>query len=156
MSTTTHDRNIAAEARGVEAGHNAILDTDSDGPFIRVKSDTVHSKSYKVRIFASAPGAPVAMTCDPDGNRRSGHLHKSTADGIAPCMHCTRALRRLEREGLAAFKAPAVTTGLASASRWIATDKAFARTVEPTARPGREAAMATAAAGANDDPFAGF
>lgn len=153
MSTTTEtlDRNIAAEALGVEAGHQARLDRDEHGPFIRVKSDTVHGKSWKVRIHATAAGAPVAMTCEPDGTRRSGHRNNSSTDGIAPCMHCTRALRRMERDGLVRFEAPSVTPDAALVSRWVATEKAF-----QTDRPARSAAYREAAEGKDGDPFAGF
>lgn len=98
----TAERNLAAEARAVEAGHRAFV---QPGGWIRVSSDTHGDlgKHYRVE-FTSSPGAPIRFTCTPIGPMafRDDHLHaESGRPGMVPCMHAALAARRLEREGLA-------------------------------------------------------
>ena len=111
---TLAERNIAAEARGVEAGHRAFAQPDGS---VLVKSDTYPGKRYRVTYTASHVGAGVAFTCTPEGEAayRDDHLRTIGAPGVLPCMHAGLAARRLEREGLARF---------AEDGRWVATDRA--------------------------------
>lgn len=152
METTT-DRTLAAEARAVEEGHHAILDTDDRGPFARVKSDILgHTgKSYKVRVHAAGPGLPLIFDCEPDGETRDGHQAHSSMGGHTACKHQALAARRLEREGLATCQAPGIHGDIVTtSSRWLATDAMAA------ARPERSAAFTAAAEGKGGNPFAGF
>ena len=99
------ERTIAAEARAVEEGHRAFIDRDERGPFIRVISDTVSGKWYRVVAHAAA-GRPIVFECEPRGVRAFGddHKHATTEPGGLPCKHAALAVRRLEREGLAVFR----------------------------------------------------
>jgi hypothetical protein len=156
MGTTINDRTVAAEARGVEEGHQARLGHDAKGTFVRVTSDLLgHTgKSWIVRTASTGAGHPVVFTCEPEGEWRDGHKVFTSTNGETPCKHMSRAARRLEREGYAqlippGFHGDIVTT----ASRWVATAKAF-----PTApsTPARDAALKAAAEGPDGDPFGGF
>lgn len=156
MGTTIIDRTVAAEARGVEEGHQARLGHDAKGTFVRVTSDLLgHTgKSWIVRTATAGPGQPVVFTCTPEGEWRDGHKVLTSTNGETPCKHMTRAARRLEREGYAELVAPGVHGSIVTtASRWVATAKAF-----PTAAstPARDAALKTAAEGPGGDPFGGF
>lgn len=153
---TTADRTIAAEARGVEEGHQARLGHDAKGSFVRVTSDILgHTgKSWIVRVVTAGPGHPLTFTCTPDGEWRDGHKVLTSCNGETPCKHMSRAARRLEREGLAALIAPGVHGPIATTvSRWVATAKAFPTALSTEAR---DAAMTTAAEGRDGDLFAGF
>lgn len=164
MSTTNTDRTTAAEARFVEEGHHCILDHDEIGPHVRVVSDTLGQRgvAYKVRAATAGPGQPLVFDCAADGRvGRDGHPPKSSTNGVPPCKHAAGAARRLGREGYATPVLPGVHGSIAYRdTRWVATDAINTPGVvihrPAETRPGRDAAMAAAAAGVNDDPFAGF
>lgn len=92
-------RNLAAEARAVEAGHLARAQPDGS---ILVTSDTHHGKAYRVTFVDRGLG--ITFDCRPEGSAAYADDHlaaSSTVLGLAPCMHAALAARRLEREGLA-------------------------------------------------------
>lgn len=99
--STAAERNLAAEARAVEAGHRAFV---QEGGWIKVTSDTHGDlgKWYHVE-FLGTPGAPIRFSCIPEGPKAYQDDHKagSARPGVVPCMHAALAARRLEREGLA-------------------------------------------------------
>jgi hypothetical protein len=99
------ERTLAAEARAVEEGHRAFVDRDERGPFIRVVSDTVSGKWYRVVAHAVA-GHPIVFECEPRGTRafEDDHKRAGAEPGGLPCKHAGLAVRRLEREGLAVFR----------------------------------------------------
>lgn len=122
MATEHHDRSIAAEARGVEENHHAYLLRDKDGPYIRVNSDTVAGRWYRITAHVTTAGADVLWTCKPNdlhrpGRRRDHGLKCST--GETGCKHMTRAARRLERAELVRWVDPHVDQGIAYAGRWV-------------------------------------
>lgn len=168
MSTTrTHDRNIAHEATAVEEGHRAYLAHDAQGWYVRIVSDTIHGKAWKVRALTSGPGCPIVFDCVADGTQRAGHRHISKV-GTLPCKHAGLAARRLERAGLAAFVARHVDGDIVRPSRWVATDKVIdtdavaelvdAKDPETYDDPAEDDARIDAmlAATGADDPFKGF
>lgn len=109
------ERNLAAEVRGVECGHRAIV---LPGGAIKVVSDTHHGKHYVVTFAAASVGGRVAFTCTPHGSQayRDDHLTTtSRCAGLVPCMHAAIAARRLERERL---------IDLNDRGEWIATPRA--------------------------------
>ena len=124
--TPLAERNIAAEARGVETGHRALVHPDGG---YRVLSDTYPGKSYRVTYTAPRAGAGLTFSCAPEGEAayRDDHVRTIGAPGVLPCMHAGLAARRLEREGLARF---------ADDGRWVATDQT------PTLEPPREVGAA--------------
>lgn len=131
------ERNVAAEARAVEAGHRARV---QDGGWVKVTSDTHGDlgKHYRVEFYADATDGLVRFTCSPEGPRayNDDHFYASSGlPGIAPCMHAALAARRLEREGLARYD---------EHGRWEATPAVL------------EALRARLAAQAPADPFAGL
>lgn len=160
----SQDRTLAAEVRAVEDGHHAILGHDTDGWFVRVKSDLLgHTgKSWKVRVHTAGPGRPVIFDCHPDGETRDGHGPISSASGRTPCKHMALAARRLEREGLAWCQPPGVYGDIVTtSSRWIATDKTgrpelFAVGSADPETMDRRRAIERAAAGPDGNPFGGF
>lgn len=94
-------RNLRAEARAVEDGHRAFVMSDGSGTWIRVVSDTVRGKWYRVEAIDTGLG--VMFRCEPQGERafEDDHLRATSAPGVTPCKHAALAARRLEREGLA-------------------------------------------------------
>lgn len=90
-------RNSEAEARFVEGGHRALVQSDGS---VRVVSDTLHGKYYVV-TFAGY-GDKVIFRCEPRGadDHRIGHMALVGDPGVVPCLHAAGAARRLEREGL--------------------------------------------------------
>lgn len=100
------ERNLNAEVRAIEAGHHARL---QPGGWVKVTSDTHGDigKAYRVEFEASAIYGLVTFTCKPEGPKayQDDHLATSAQPGVAPCMHCALAARRLHREGLIAVDA---------------------------------------------------
>lgn len=99
-------RNLAAEVRAVEEGHQARL--AADGRSFRIVSDTRPGVVYSVCPFAT--DTEVGWECDcPAGRSRivwSG----------APCKHAARVAERLVREGLVRW----------AGDRWVPTGRALA------------------------------
>lgn len=97
--------NLSAEARAVEEGHRAFVQPDGS---IRVVSDTVEGKAYRVDVGHARPGEPIRFQCEAIGRWPHGTDHgRATADqGCLPCKHAALAARRLEREGLARVTVP--------------------------------------------------
>lgn len=95
-------RNLDAEARAVEEGHNAIV---QPGGWVKVKSDTFEGKFYRVDFSAAFADDPIYFVCQPLGRKafEEDHLVVSLEPGVVGCKHAARAARRLEREGLAQF-----------------------------------------------------
>lgn len=93
-----------AEMRGVEEGHNAVVQDDGS---IRVVSDTTPGQAYTVRFYGLASGR-IWFTCDCISGQNRRHLS-------LPCKHASRGARRLEREGFAKWE-----NGI-----WNMTDKAL-------------------------------
>jgi hypothetical protein len=119
------DRSIAAEARGVEENHHARLGHDQDGIYVRVASDSVPGRWYRVTAHATAgQDGDITFTCKPNDlhqpGRRRDHGLKCSNDGTTPCKHMTRAARRLERAGLVRWVDPHVDQGIAYVGRWVA------------------------------------
>jgi hypothetical protein len=132
--TNRAGRTLAAELRAVAEGHRAFLDRDHRGPFVKVVSDTVRGKWYRVTAHAAAD-QPIVFECEPRGTRayEDDHLHATAQPGHLPCKHCGVAARRLERQGMAEYVDGA----------WVATLAAdTAATVRRLPEPA--------------DPFAGF
>lgn len=131
---TTAERNLAAEARAVEAGHHARV---QEGGWVKVSSDSFAGKWYEV-IFVTHIDGLITFTCRPHGRAayKEDHLYASSGrPGQVSCMHAALAARRLEREGLAE---------LDRHGRWVATEKAM------------EVVRAKLAAMMPEDPFEGF
>ena len=78
---------LGALVRGVEEGHQARLNDDGS---ISVKSDSDPTKTYTVQFWGIGAGNQILFQCDCPAGRHQRF-----------CKHCTRAARRLEREGLA-------------------------------------------------------
>jgi hypothetical protein len=98
MTATPAQRNLAAEVRAVEEGHRAVV---QPGGWVRVKSDTVAGKFYRVE-FTGWRGELVSFSCRPDGDRAYRGDHMATGGaGVTPCKHAALAARRLELKGLA-------------------------------------------------------
>lgn len=92
-------RTIAAEARFVESGHLARLDTERH--CFKVSSDTKPGVVHEVRI--GAQGVELRATCTCPAGRFARH-------GVAvPCRHAGGVFHRGEREGWAAW----------SEGRWV-------------------------------------
>lgn len=98
-------RNLAAEVRALEEGHNCRLDT-ARGLFL-VKSDT-SDRTYELTAVARDGRVVVSCTC-PAGVKR--HI----PDGHVGCKHSALVCRRLSRAGLARFDGRV----------WVATEKAL-------------------------------
>lgn len=122
MSTnrlTTAEVNIAAEVRAVEEGHRAMLAADHHAS---VLSDTTPGLHWLVTGQAPHAGAGIMFHCVPDGAVTNGHGDRwSRTPGRLCCKHAAVLVRRLEREGLAAF-----VDGV-----WVATDRAVVRYRHP-------------------------
>ena len=102
---TPAQRNLEAEVRAVEEGHHALLLRDQRGAYLRVVSDTVPGKEFRVRAYAPQPGDQLMFECEPHGVEAGVNDHKfrSAPAGIAGCKHAALAARRLERAGIATF-----------------------------------------------------
>lgn len=144
------DKTTAAECRALEAGHRAILEHDAGGAYIKVVSDTVRGKHYRVRALSAGAGLPVVLDCTPVGPWRDGHKHVSRTDGVPWCMHMALACRRLARAGLVRFDH--------DGGRYVAGGPS-PESVATFARQAGDAivsAFTEAAEGPKRDPFAGF
>jgi len=83
---------LAAELRGVEGGRRTRVLQDGS---LLVKADS-QPGSYRVQVDGVADGLIVFRCTCPSGDYRA-HLP-------VPCKHAALAARRLEREGLAAWR----------------------------------------------------
>lgn len=95
--STPGSRNLAAEVRAVEEGHQARLD---DGDVV-VVSDTTTGKTYRVSTQAFGDLDLVTFRCRPEGAGAYTDDHLATAPraGEVGCKHGALAARRLAREG---------------------------------------------------------
>ncbi len=107
MTTPVAYRNLAAECRAVEHGHNCRLAPDGRSFLVVSESEPGVTR----HVTAEGRGGYVAVTCDCPAGR--GVL-APIGLGINVCWHGASACRRLEREGLASF----------DGERWITTPKA--------------------------------
>jgi hypothetical protein len=145
------DRSIAAEARGVEENHHARLGHDQDGIYVRVASDSVPGRWYRVTAHATAgQDGDITFTCKPNDlhqhGRRRDHGLKCSNDGTTPCKHMTRAARRLERAGLIRWVDPHVDQDIVYPGRWVA-----ARATSPIVADDLAATEAPAVSGPVED-----
>lgn len=113
---TPADRDLAAELRAVEDGHQARLATFEGRPVLLVKSDT-HDGLYYAVTAVAGPDGLVMFTCTPvrhlpgyttlvamlpDKANRGWHDQlRSRQPGSLPCKHAARAAQRLARERVA-------------------------------------------------------
>jgi hypothetical protein len=98
-------RNLAAECRAVEEGHNCRID-HTRGVFV-VRSDT---SPVQYVLTCHAVNGLLSFSCTPEALEpgfvvsRSLHLHsRRSALGVLGCKHAARCAQRLERAGLAYF-----------------------------------------------------
>lgn len=98
---TIAERNVAAEARAVEEGHRAYVQS---GGWVKVISDTHHGKWFHVEFCAHIDGL-ISFNCRPEGpnSYRDDHLAASASPGSVPCKHAALAARALERHDLACY-----------------------------------------------------
>lgn len=101
MGATPAQRNLAAEVRAVEEGHQARL--DSARRCFTVKSDSTPGVSYDVRVTAGATVDELSIAgggslCHVECSCPAGQKRK--LPGVTPCKHGARVLERLLRHGL--------------------------------------------------------
>lgn len=145
---------------------------DGERAHLRVPSDTVKGRWFRVTAWAEAAGKPIVFRCEPQGRKATEDCHPVLSGeeraGIPPCKHAQTAALRLELDGLALWRE--------SEGRWVATVRAAAmpgavQTPPRRISPGPEGrlhdrqierwnqradAITEAREGPGGDPFGGF
>jgi len=141
------EKNLAAEVRAITAGHKAFM---QPGGWVRVKSETVDGKWYRVDCLPGSPGEPLIFICQPEGAQAfaQDHMVRSSEAGITGCMHAALAARRMEREGRAIFdgvlwRAPAAPEAPAHDTRVLTPEEGARSNFEVRCSCGYSHAIAT-------------